>query len=350
MTALEHRPSQRQLVHRLIDWEHVKYNRKCYPAIGQAFPLEMLTKGCESPPYYCHYMAWYLGTWPHECELVKRLEGLFHCAAELPNWQHEKSLLSDTEFSVFWSLVWQLQVAEHLREIGKDVRWSKSGPDLSVTVGDEHWFVECYTHRKSFGLFSFLEELLLRLDQDIRTNYRQCLPFSLPCDRDRERFLHEVLSPFLDPAYLQEAKARAEQEYPQVLYMHQDSSLCVYVDGKNDNAYTPGIVPNECGNPESYLETALREAVSAKRNANDLKNHHPNLVAVNYSLSGDYQLAKSLRGSPAIPENEPHIDVLAVSAVGIDERLTRDRLEVVTGGRFPHVNQENLNQIARVND
>ena len=344
MTTLGHEPAQRQLVHRLIGWERVTSRLERYPAIGRAFPLETLKRGCESPPYYCHYMAWCLGTWPNE--LVERLEELLRCAEDLPNWEHEKSLLSDTDFAVFWSLVWQLQVAEYLREIGKDVSWAKSGPDLSVKIGGERWFVECYTYRKSFGLLNFLEELLQRLDPAVCTKYSRCLPFSLPSGRDRELFLDEVLSPFLDPAYLANAKERAEQEYPVVLYRHPESSLCVCVEGSGD--YMPDN--NVVGHPESYLNVALKEALRAKRDSNDLKNHHPNLLAVNYLLSTDYQLAESSRGTPPLPENDPDIDVLTVSAVGIDERLTRVKLEVVVGGGSLHVNHKNLKRIARVND
>lgn len=323
-------PAQRKLVHRRIDWERVTSRRKCYPAIKRAFPLETLQKGCESPPYYCHYMAWCLGAWPQESEsLVWRLEELFHCAEMLPNWEHEKSLLSDTDFAVFWSLVWQLQVAEYLHEICEDVCWAKSGPDLSVKIGGERWFVECYTYRKSFGVLSFLKELLLQLDPAIRIEYNRCLPFSLPGGRDREPFLHEVLSPCLDPAYLAKHKKAAEQEYPVILYKAPDSSLHVYVDGSDDADYIPDRIPNAVGDPEYYLEIALREAVRAKRSSNDLTSHHPNLVAVNYLLSPDYQLAKSSRRTSSLSEIDANIDVLTVSAVGIDERLTTEKLEVV---------------------
>ena len=257
-------------------------------------------------------------------------------------------MLSDTEFAVFWSLVWQLQVAEYLCEVGEDVRWAKFGPDLSVEVGGERWFVECYTYQKSFGLLYFLEEVLQQLGPAVCTEYTRCLPFSLPSDSDRELFLDEVLSPFLDSAYLANAKERAKQKYPVDLYKHPDSSLRVYVEGDDPHAYTPEN--NVVGHPESYLETVLREAVRAKRNSNDLKNHRPNLVAVNCLLSTDYQLAESSRGTPSLPENDPNIDALTVSAIGIDKRLTREKLEVVMGGRSLHVNYENLNQIARVND
>lgn len=349
MTALEHELAQSQLVHRLIDWECVASRRERYPAIGRAFPLKTLKKGCESPPYYCHYMAWRLGAWPNTQgaeALFRRLEELLRCAEELPDWKHEKSLLLDTDFAAFWSLVWQLQVAEYLSEIGEEVNWAESGPDLSIKVGGERWFVECYIYQKSFGLVHFLEDLLKQLDPAICTRYDRCLPFSLPHDTDRGPFLDEILSPFLDPSYLANAKERARQRHPVFLYKHPDSSLCVYVEGSGQ--YMPNY--NVVGHPESYLETALREAVRAKRNSNDLKNHRPNLVAVNYLLSTDYQLAESLRRTPSLPENDTNIDVLTVSVAGIDERLSRGKLEVVMGGRSPRVNRKNLNRIAKVNN
>ena len=323
-------PAQRELVHRLIDWNRIRSRYERYPAIRQTFPLETMKKGCESPPHYCHYMAWCLGAWPQESEfLVRRLEELFRVAEMLPNWEHEKSLLSDTDFAVIWSLVWQLQVAEYLNESCEDVCWTKAGPDLSVKIGGERWFVECYTYRKSFGILSFLEELLWRLDPTIRIKYNRCLPFSLPSGRAREQFLHEVLVRFLDPTYLAKHKEDTEQGYPVILHRDPDSSMHVYVEGSDADAYIPGRIPNFVGHPESYLETALREGVRAKRNSNHLARHHPNLVAVNYLLSTDYQLAESSSATFSLFEPEFNIDVLAVSAVGIDERLTEEKLEIV---------------------
>lgn len=320
-------PAQRELVHWLIDWNRIRSRHERYPAIRQAFPLETMKKGCERPPYYCHYMAWRLGTWTDE-SLFQRLEELLSCADTIANWETERSLISDSDFSTFWSLVWQLQVAEYLHGIGEDVCWAKSGPDLSVLVGHKCWYVECYTYQKSFALLNFLEELLERIDPAIRIKHNRCLPFSLPNGRDRERFLHEVLAPFLDPVCLAKHKTDAEQEYPVILYKYPDSSLHVYVKGSDADAYIPGRIPNEVGDPKSYLEIALREAVRAKRNSNDLARHHPNLVAVNYLLSTDYQLAESSRRTSALAEIDSNIDVLTVSAVGIDERLTREKLEV----------------------
>ena len=196
-------------------------------------------------------------------------------------------------------------------------------------MSDERWYVECYTYQKSFALLSFLEELLERIDPAIRIEYNRCLPFSLLSGKARERFLHKVLAPLLDPAYLAKHKNDAELGYPVILHKDRASSLHVYVEGSDVDAYIPGRIPNIVGSPELYLETALREAVRAKRGSNDLPRYRPNLVAVNYLLSTDYQLARSSRTISSRPEPDSNIDVLTVSAVGIDEQLTREKLEVV---------------------
>ena len=347
MTTSQDHPAQRHFVHKLINWKRVECRLECYPLIGRAFPLNTLKQHCESSPYYCHYMAWRLGTWQNESPF-RRLEELLGCAQALPHWEYERPLLLSAEFGDFWSLFWQLQVAEHLCEVGTDVSWARSGPDLSVKIGGERWFVECYTYHRSFDLLLFLEELLGKLDPAVRTNYDKCSPFRLPENSDRTEFLHQILSPFLDPAYLENAKEKAKRKYPEILNEHRSSSLYVYVEGDDVDAHEPGIVPNNVGNPESYLQVALREAVRAKQDSNDLKNHHPNIVAVNYLLSTDYQVAKSLPErvqSPTLFEIEPNIDVLAASAIGIDERTAREKLEVKRVSRS-HVNCKHLNQIA----
>ena len=347
MATLRHEPAQREFVHRLINWKRVKYRCQQYPAIGRTFPVEILEEHREKPPYYCHYMAWRLGTWEDE-SLFRRLEELLRCAEALPEWEHEKrSLVSSTDFAEFWSLVWQLQVAEHLYEVGTDVRWAESGPDLSVKVGDKRWHVECYTPRKSFGFLRFLEELLQKYDTDIRTYYDLCLPFQLPQNSNRERFLDERMSPFRDPTYLAKAKAKAMQEFPVLLYKHPESSLHVYVVGDDADAYMPGIVPNETGEPKFYAEQVLRETVNAKKDSNALAEHRPNLLAVNCLLSNDWQLAMM---SPerlkclSLPQIEPNIDALAISAVGIDKRLSQETLKVMV--RTTRVEDSCLNQIA----
>ena len=109
------------------------------------------------------------------------------------------------------------------------------------------------------------------------------------------------------------------------------SSLYIYVEGEDVDAYMPGIVPNRTGNPQFYVELVLKEAVAAKQNRNALDKHRPNLLAVNYLPNEDFQVAGALRKrvqSPTLPQIDPNIDALAVSVVGIDERLTREKLKV----------------------
>ena len=338
------KPAYHQIIHQLIDWELIARRYEKYPAIRRAFNPDTLKDGCEKSPYYCHYMAWRLGTWEDESPFT-RLEELLLFAETLPNWKHEKSLLRSTEFANFWSLVWQLQIAEYLDTIGSNVCWGKTGPDLSVVVNGERWYAECYTYRKSFDLFLFLEDLLKRIDSAIRISYDLCMPFQLPQKLKRAEFLDAIVSPFLNPRYLAKAKNAAAEKYPVILYQHPSSSLRVYVVGDNDDVYTPGIIANRVGDPENYLKVAMREALNAKWTSNSLSKFQPNIVVVNYLLSMDYQLG------PTFPEsihnlinsgNETKINAMTVSTVGIDERISKRKLKVV------YVSDINLNWLGKI--
>ena len=335
---------------RLINWDRIKSRLICYPAIERAFPIETLTKQCESPPYYCHYMSWRLGAFYNE-SIFQRLEQLLCCAEALNDWESERNMLTTGEFADFWSLCWQLQVAEHLCAVGTDVRWNKSGPDLSVQVGNKRWYVECYTPRKSFGLLEFIKEVLQKLDLAVETEYNLCLPFRLPQNTCRNKFLDKILNPFLDSGYLAKAKEDAKASYPVILYNEPkddpDNPLYIYVDGDDGNAYAPGIVPDQVGDTKSYVELALREVVTNKRDSNALGEKHPNLLAVNFLLNMDFQVAYMLSDRlqiPALPDISPNIDALAVSIVGIDEQLTKEKLKVII--RSELVEDDSLKQIA----
>ncbi len=308
-----------------------------YEAIGRAFSVDMLKSRRECPPYYCHYLAWRLGAYEND-DLFQRLEELFSCAIQLPNWEVEKkSLINTAEIADFWAVLWQLQVAELLCKVGTDVCWSKPvagkrSPDITVVIGSHRWYIECYTYRKSFDLLVFLEEVLRIIDPQINVDYDKCLPLRLPKNNERCAFVDEVLSRVVDPNLLSKARRRAKTEWPQVLYNDRNSSLRIHLEHEDIDSYCPSS--NSVGSPRSYLETVLREAVDNKKNSNGLGSHRPNCLAVNYVLSRDYQLARSLRDWGAIrtPELGPHLDALAVGAVGIDECLTREKLDAVTVG------------------
>ncbi len=179
-------------------------------------------------------------------------------------------------------------------------------------------------------------------------SYDSCLPFSLPSTHnERDRFLDEILTPFVDPTFLAKAKKDAEFEYSVVLHKDTESSLHIWVKGNDPDAYMPGIVPNQTGDPKSHVECVLREAVNAKKDSNDLKNHHPNLVAVSLLLSEDFQLSLGLKPrlqSLTLPQIDPNIDAFAISTIGIDERLTKEELKVVV--RTERSECRALNQIA----
>lgn len=321
-------PAQRQLVHKFIDWEIVAQRLQKFPAIGRAFSCEFLRSHQETSPYYCHYMAWRLGTWNCESSFV-RIDELLAVAEKLPNWFAEKPLLKSPVFSDFWSLVWQMQVAEYLCGIGSDVQWAKSGPDLSVQVDSEKWYVECYSYQKSFGLMLFIEELLNKVDNSICVQYDLCMPFSLPSNDTRSEFLDRTLSDFTNPEYIKRAREKSLKEYPVLMHQKCGNSLVVYMVGPDTEAYVNGIVPDSTGDSQTYLKVALREASCAKNNANLLDKRRPNLVAVNFSLSADAQYAfnraDDLKLSIPDIELSPSLDAIAVAVVGINERLERSR-------------------------
>lgn len=214
-------------------------------------------------------------------------------------------------------------MAEYLCGLGTDVAWGTSGPDLSVHIEGERWFVECYAYRKCFGLMLFIEEVLRQLNGYIRVQYNLCLPFRLPSNKLRTDFLNTFLSPFRNARFVEDALSRAADAHPVVLCEH-DGRLVVYVEGSDPDSYVPGRVPNQTGDPQRFLEVALREAVCAKQNANSLAAHHPNMVATNYALSADFQLALNRADDLglSLPSMElGNIDALAIAAAGIDERL-----------------------------
>lgn len=325
------KPAQQVLVERFISWERVEERLGRYPAIGRTFPLDLLRRHQTTPPYHCHYLAWRLGVWDWE-GFFPRFDRLLTLAESLPGWAGERSLIETPEYAAFWSLVWQLQMAEHLCAVGRDVRWGNPGPDLSVEVSGRRLFVECYVFRKSFGIKLYLEDVLGRLGDDIKLDHDYCLPFSLPQNDATASFLDSTLRPFLDAEWLGARRAKAQVRYPIVL-AKPASSLVIYLDGDEPAEYDPLAVPSPTGDPDAHLDLILREAVGQKSGANALERHQPNLVAVNYLLSTDAQVAFHLRGAPRRVTLPASIDGFAVApGVGIDARLNRSQLVLVAAG------------------
>ena len=324
-------PSQKQLVDRFISWPLVQERLSRFPSLASAFPLEDLQRHRNAGPYFCHYMAWRLGTWRDD-GLLSQIDELLQHAERLPNWESERLRLHGRDFAEFWSLVWQLQVARYLGEVGRKVQWRRDGPDLEVHIGSEPLYVECYVYRKSFGVELFIEEILSHLGEDLRVTHHPYLPLSLR-EAERESQLSQLLAPLLDETLLDRARRDSEAHYPIVLSSWPGASLSIHVDGPSVSSYDPALAKQAVGDPAWYLEVALKETASAKTKSNALDKFHPNLLAICYSLSAEAQgaLARAERLAHPLPHIalDEHIDALAFSTVGIDEALSKSRFRLV---------------------
>jgi len=326
------------LIQRYLDWDRVEKRLNKFPHIQNHFPKDVLEKGVDTPPYYCHYMAWRLGTWPNGCEnLFKFFDKLLDIASGLKNWESEfRSFKSNCEFAEFWSLLWQLQVAQFFLQSG-EVSWNSQGPDISVRTKHGTFYVECYTYRKSFGMENFIEELMRKIDGNIRVEHQPNLPFTLPSDSNRDQFLDELFRPYLSPKYLENKREEARQSWPVDLHVPASArNFRVYLEGSSD-AYAPGL--NASGDPRKHLEDAISKGINHKSNnkkiSNSLDKYRPNILAINYLLSPDFQMSCSAlevtdEKLPAIDFGKS-LDAVLLAACGIDcELSSKEPLSIFT--------------------
>jgi hypothetical protein len=330
--------SQQLAAERFIDWGLISARLLRFPAIGRSFPLGLLRAGRNSPPYYCHYMAWRLGAWRDEASFVL-LERLLLHAEGLENWSSKSSMLTSSDFAEYWSLVWELQVAEFLSTVATRVEWNpKSGPDLIADILGDRLFVECYSYRKSFGLALFVEEVLARVGSDLLLDRRPFLRLSLPQNEGRQQFLHDTLSPVLDEVRLEGYRKDALTRHP-VLVSKLDAALRIYVSGEHADLYDPSVLPQGGGDWQDYRNVAFGEMIRAKAASKQLKSHHPNIVFASYLASADAQLAASW-GGPTPDSLDTRsiegIDAVAVAAVGIDRLLLTSDLTLVFARTATH--------------
>ena len=324
------RSPTKHFAHKLIDWERVNERLGCYSAIREAFSMEVLRAAEESPPYYCHYMAWRLGTWSVESEgCFANLDHLLTRAAELPYWENEDSVLRNGEYATYWSLLWQLQVAAKLRAVGKDVMWTgpDGGPDLSVDVDGKRWHVECYVPRKSYFLLQFLQECLSKiLGLSVQEDYPHFARMSLP---KPGRFLDDKLEPYCDASRRESASAKC------VTIVYKDQCSVEVVEEEwdthdSDDTVDGGKRPQVRGSPEQHLTAMLKEAVSRKGKSNRLGDHHPNVLAVNLLLTdseaAEYHDHDGNMIAGCAPELPTTLDVLAVDNCGIDTSVPNLRI------------------------
>jgi len=329
------KPAQQVLVERFLDWSRVEKRLEKFHHIQRHFPKIVLEKGINKPPYYCHYMAWRLGTWPDNCDnLFELFDKLLGIASGLKNWDSEfSSFKASCEFADFWSLLWQLQVASFFTQRG-DVSWNPTGPDITVKIRDRTFYVECCTYRKSFAMETFISDLMQRIyeekinekefDGKICVEHQGNLPFKLPSDNARSPFLDKLFRPFLAPEFLENKQKEAQKSWPVYFPIPSDTeNFRVYLEGPTD-AYAPGS--NAAGDSRNYLEDAIKKSVDAKRNSNGLKSRRPNILAINYLLSADFQmscsaLAEMGKELPIIDFGES-LDAVLLASCGIDCELS----------------------------
>lgn len=333
-TMTEGHAAQEELVGRVLDNVDVTRRLRAFPAIAEAYANVDFERHRETPPYYCHYLTWRLAQFRQP--LLARLDALFTVAASLPGWEREReSLVHDGEFGVFWSLIWQLQVAEFLVSRGLEVRWTGEGPDLLAHVGSTQLYVECLTLRKSYGVRIFIEELLQSIHPQLAVDHQPFLRFKTPQGRDElDGFLNELFRPFLDPGYLPDQLAQAEREYPILIAVPESAeNLTVSLDGGPAAEYVPLRLPQGGGDHADHLNAMLREAVSNKAGANQLPDHRPNVLAVSLLLGQDPEVAISF-GAKGVVDLADSIDELVYGAVGIDQQLqVEDLFRINESGR-----------------
>lgn len=341
-------PAHKILVRKCLDWEKVSNRLSRYEYIGRYYNLKALQDCSEKSPYYCHYLAWRLGTWENENVFIFFNE-LLKQGGLLPNWDKKikaEDPLKRYEYENFFSFLWELQVAKFFSEVkGVSVEWTLSGPDLKISSNGGTFYIECYTFTKSFGIALFIEELLNRIHPNIKTLRTPCIKFSLPQNANTEKFLNDIFNPYLDPYFMDNKLKEAEKEWPVLLPTPQGiDNFYIYVKGNNLDKYIPG--ENADGIPENYLAVCFKEAIGAKRNSNKLSQYPNVLLAINFRLSTGFQTAANRQSplnelclSEAIPlcDFGNAIDGIFFSACGMEDipSLENSYLKIKVGIEHP---------------
>jgi hypothetical protein len=321
--------AQEFFVQKFLNWEKVRERLDKYPNIRSQFPEKTINSCSHNSPYYCHYMAWRLGVWEGE-DFFVYFDQLLENGISIKNWSSKKSQLHNCDFDDFWGLIWELQVADLFQKTwGTGMEWTTSGPDLKIFTEHGPFYVECYTYRKSFTLLEFIEELFTQIDYHLRVRHNLFLPVDLPKDTEEiNSFLNSLFQMFLNPDFLAAKLVEAAREYPIPIKVDGYSGLrnvLLCVEGDNPKAYSPMKDPFiGTGDPEQYLCIALKEALNNKRKSNQIEKNRPNLLAVNYLLSPDYQTALGLRkiNQHMLPDLGEEYDAVLFAAMGIDGRIT----------------------------
>ena len=324
-------PSHKFFIERFICWERVEFRLEEHPFINRLITAVELKKFSETSPYYCHWLAWRLGTWSDE-SLFEFLNQLIETAQSLEGWNNDigKDKISSCEFAEFWSFLWELQVVEYFHSQGMQVKWTNSGPDLKVQTKSGPAWVECYVYRKSFGLEEWIQEIFNNIDPKIKVGHTPCIQFSLPQNQRLEQFLDQLFRPFLNSNFLTEKRIEADKQYPVPLPIPDGiKNLHIYLEGNGE--YQPRIVPSNTGSTGDFFHHSINEAIRNKADSNSLKNHRPNILAVNFLLGEDFQLAQNRAldlGENNQIDFQKSIDGILIGTCGIDSKLSRNNSKI----------------------
>lgn len=313
-------PSHLTFVKQYLNWERVKERLLKYKHIAATFPLSKLKKCSNKAPFYCHYLGWRLGTWENE-DWFEFFDNLLEISSNLPGWDYVSHIPGGCDYGNFWSFVWELQTAVFFsNHLGLKTAWRKDGPDFQVSVESTDIFIECTTYHKSFGLSEFISELFQCISFQINTLHTPFLKFSLPKNNNIEAFLDVLFNPYLDPSFLHDKITETQHKSPVMLPI-PPGAVNFYIYLENQDAANKNFELEKelftAGNPESFLEIALREIINNKTYANNLPKNRPNLLMVNFMLGKDWQLAATLRTiqKPCLGKT---LDGIFISTCGID--------------------------------
>jgi len=170
-------------------------------------------------------------------------------------------------------------------------------------------------------------DLFSHIDSNIRVDHTRWIPFSLPRGTKADAFLDELFRPYLHRSFLQQLRRKAATEYPVVLPVPVEvQNLCLFLDGTDVTTYKPG--KNAQGDPDTYLDVMVREAVNNKRSENNLPLSRPNALAASFLISNQFQAAHDRRTAlgELLPEPDlgTELDAVLYSWCGIDEQLGDD--------------------------
>lgn len=296
-------PAQKVFVERYLNWDRVSDRLARFEYIGKHYDIKSLRDCSENSPYYCHYLAWRLGTWPNE-DVFIFLNELLKKGSELSNWDKRIKGEPPTEryqYEIFFHFLWELQVAKFFSEIeGVSIEWHESGqrqetPDFKICHGNEMFYVECFTYTKSFALELFIKELFQNIHPNIKVHHTPCIKFSLRKDKEKKtintnKLLDELFIPYLDQQFIDSKVDEAEKAYPVLLPIPDGiENLYIYLTGNDSDKYVPVRVLNASGPPEDYLAHCFKEAINAKKEKYSEYRDNNVLLAINFLLSTDFQ-------------------------------------------------------------